>query len=140
MSDEGNKGLVRRYFDAINAGQLDVLTTELLAPDFRLHFDSMPELDLEGAAGFFGGFVSAFPGIDHSIEDQLAEGDRVATRIVVRGTHAGDLMGLPPTGKDIEINAINIHRIVDGRIAEMWIVSDGLGMMRQLGVIPPPGE
>jgi predicted ester cyclase len=111
----------------------------MLAEDYRLHFDSAPEMDRSAAAGFLGAFIAAFPNIHHSIEDQIAEGDQVASRIVVRGTHKGELMGIPPTGKDIEFNAINIHRIVNGRVAEQWIVSDGLGMMQQLGVIPTPG-
>jgi steroid delta-isomerase-like uncharacterized protein len=139
MSTAENKALVRRFYDIVESHNLDTLTDEVLAEDYRLHFDSAPEMDQGAAAGFFGAFLAAFPEINHTIEDQVAEGDRVASRIVVRGTHKGELMGIPPTGKDIEISAINIHRIVDGRVAEQWVVSDGLGMMQQLGVIPTPG-
>jgi steroid delta-isomerase-like uncharacterized protein len=139
MTTDGNKALVRRYYEIVETHDLDTLTDEVLAEDYRLHFDSAPEMDRGAAAGFFGAFVAAFPEINHTIEDQVAEGDRVASRIVVRGTHKGELMGIPPTGKDIEISAINIHRIVDGRVVEQWVVSDGLGMMQQLGVIHTPG-
>ncbi len=139
MSTAENKALVRRFYDIIESHDLVTLTGEVLAEDYRLHFDSAPEMDRGAAAGFFGAFLAAFPEIDHTIEDQIAEGDRVASRIVVRGTHRANLMGIPPTGKEIEVNAINIHRIANGRVAEQWVVTDGLGMMQQLGVIPTPG-
>ena len=138
MSAEENKALVRRFFDTVNSFDLAGLADALLAPGFRLHFDSVPEMDRDQAATFFQDFFAAFPGIRHEIQDQLAEGDRVATRIVVRGTHGGAFMGIPPTGRDVEIKAINIHRIADGRIAEQWVVSDGVGFLQQLGVLAAP--
>src|SRR5680860_178383 len=136
MSSEENKVLVQRYFALVNDGQLDTLSEELLAPEYRVHLNSAPVLDRSDTIGLIKGFLEAFPGLHHTIEDQVADGDRVATRIVVRGTHQGDLMGLAATGKDVAFNAIYIHRIEDGRIVEQWVVSDGLGMMQQLGVIP----
>jgi len=140
MSTEENKAVVRRFYDFANAFDLTALNGELLAPEYRLSFDSAPVMDRDQAMGFFQAFFAAFPDITHEIQDQLAEGDRVATRIVVRGTHGGDFMGIPPTGRAVEIKAINIHRVADGRIVEQWVVSDGVGLLQQLGMMPPPAS
>jgi steroid delta-isomerase-like uncharacterized protein len=136
MSAEDTKAVVRRFFAALDAHDLAAVR-EALAPDYRLHFDGNPEMDREAGIGFFGAFLAAFPDIRHQVEDQLAEGERVATRIVVRGTHQQALMGIPPTGHAITIGAINVVRLEDGRIAEHWVTSDALGMLTQLGVVPP---
>jgi len=137
MSAADNKALVRRFFDLANANDLDAVAA-LCVPGYQLHFDGMPTLDVAGAMGMFGQFLAAFPGLHHEVIDQIAEGDRVATRIVVRGTHKSDFMGIPATGRTIEIGAVNIHVIADGRYVEQWVNSDSLGMMQQLGVIPAP--
>lgn len=138
MSTAENKAIIRRFFDELNAGQLDMRETDLLDAGYQLHFDSLPTLDRTGAAQVFGMFLSAFPGIQHTIEDQVAEGDKVASRIVVRGTHGAEFQGIPPTGKEIAITAMNIHRVSNGKIVEHWINSDSFGMLQQLGVIPAP--
>ncbi len=74
-----------------------------------------------------------------TIEEMVAEGERVATRKTFRGTHRGELMGIPPTGKVVEIGLIDIVRLVDGKVVESWSAADDLGLLRQLGVLPPPG-
>ena len=136
---EANKATVGRWFDGLNAGMnLDELTGELFAPGYALNFAGMPTLDRDGAIGVLTGFLNAFPGIHHAIEDQVAEGDSVATRITVRGTHMAELMGIPATGRSVEFGAINVHRFSGGKIAEQWVIADMLGMMQQLGVVPPP--
>jgi predicted ester cyclase len=84
--------------------------------------------------------LGAFPDVRVSVEDQIAEGDMVVTRWTATGTHTGELMGIPPTGRRIEISGITINRFSGGRIAEDWYQSDDLGMMQQLGVIPWPEE
>ena len=137
MSAADNKARVRRFFDLVNANDLDAVAA-LCGPGYQLHFDGMPTVDAAGAVEMFGGFLAAFPDIHHEVIDQIAEGDRVATRIVVRGTQTADFMGIPATGRAIEIGSINIHVIADGRFVEQWINSDSLGMMQQLGVIPAP--
>jgi len=138
MSQEENKAVVRRFFAALDDQDIDEVG-DLLASDYRLHFDANPEMDRGAGIGFFGDFLAAFPDISHQVQDQLSEGDRVATRIVVRGTHQKEMMGIPATGKEIAISAINMIRVDDGKIAEHWVNSDSLGMMMQLGVVPPPG-
>ena len=138
MLPEENKAVVQRFFAALDDQDIDAVG-DMLASDYRLHFDGNPEMDRGAGIGFFGAFLAAFPDISHQVQDQLAEGDRIATRIVVRGTHQKEMMGIPATGKEIAISAINMVRIDDGKIAEHWVNSDSLGMMMQLGVVPPPG-
>ena len=140
MSTEANKAVVRRFFDALNENRLDVLASDLLSPNCVLRFDGNPPMDSASAVEFHGAFLAAFPGIHHTIEDQIAEGEWVVTRITVQGTQQGELMGIPPTGKQITVGAINMHRIVDGKIVEQRVMSDALGMLQQLGVIPAPGQ
>lgn len=135
-ASNANKAIVRRYFEELNDANLGELARELFAPDYVLHFDGIPPLDRAAAVQLIAGFISAFPGIQHLVEDQVAAGDTVATRITVRGTHGGDFLGLPATGRPITIAAINIHRLAGGKIAEQWVNSDQLGMLHQLGVIP----
>ena len=140
MSTEDSVAVARRYFELVEANEIGRLVDEMLAPDFRLHFGSYPEMDRDQAAGALRASLTAFPGITHHIEDQFGDGDRVATRIVARGTHGGEFMGMPATGRDVEIRAIYIHRVVDGRIVEQWLVSDGVGLLQQLGATPAPAR
>lgn len=136
MSPEQNKVVVREAFRALDAHDLETLLGKRLADDYQLQFNSMPLMDKNAAAGSFGAFLSAFPDIAHTIEEMIAEGDRVGCRLVVTGTHQADLMGIPPTGRRIEIRSINIFRLRDGLIVDQRINSDGMGMLQQLGVIP----
>lgn len=138
MSPEENKAIVRRYFAALDERRMDDVAAAF-APDLELHFDGLPVMGKDAGLTFLTGFLDAFPGITHEVIDQVAEDDRVATRIAVRGTHQADLMGLPATGKTIEIGAINVARMAGGAIAELWVNADSLGMMQQLGAIPRPG-
>jgi steroid delta-isomerase-like uncharacterized protein len=139
MSAEDNKAVVRNYFAALDEQRLEV-AADMLALEYRLHLDGNPEMSREAALGLLGAFLTALPDIRHEIKDQLAEGDRVATRIVVTGTHQAELMGIPATGKTIVISSTNIHRIDHGKIVEQWANSDALGMLQQLGAIPAPGQ
>lgn len=89
---------------------------------------------------FTGMFMSAFPDTKMTVEQQIAEGDKVVTRWKAQGTHKGELMGIPPTGKQVTVTGISIERIVGGMIVESWEEFDQMGMMQQLGVIPAPGQ
>ena len=86
----------------------------------------------------FDGFRRAFPDFRATILDQIAEGDKVVTRKVFHGTHEGELMGIPPTGREVEIQVIDIVRLADGRIVEHRNVVDRLGLLQQLGALPAP--
>jgi predicted ester cyclase len=84
-------------------------------------------------------YLGAFPDLKVTSDFQVAEGDKVVMRWTGTGTHTGELMGIPATGKRIEMTGIGIQRIAGGRIVEEWVESDQMGMMQQLGVVPPPG-
>ena len=83
-------------------------------------------------------FRSAFPDLKLTVEDMIAEGDKVAVRIVTRGTHEGELMGIAPTGRTVTINEQHVVHFANGKITEHWGVEDNLGMMEQLGVVQAP--
>ena len=139
--EESNKALIRRFYEEIDAGNLDAMD-ELVAEDYMNHspfpFPTPP--GREGLKEAFRILWEATPG-RHEIEDQLAEGDRVVTRLTAHGHHEGDLPGpIPATGNELHMSAVAIHRIADGRIAEHWSGKDELGLMIQLGVIEPPGQ
>jgi predicted ester cyclase len=138
MSIEENKSLVRRFYHEIDAGNLDAMD-ELVAEDYVDH--SPPPFPgfapgREGLKQAFRLFWDATPGT-HEIEDQIAEGDKVVTRLTARGTHRGDLPGILATGNEMLMTATVIHRIENGRLAEKWSDKDVLAMLQQLDVIPP---
>ena len=142
MSAEHNKALVRRFYEEIDKGNIDVID-ELVAEDYVDH--NPPPFPLppgrEGVKAAFRLFSEAAPG-RHVVEDQIAEGDKVVTRLTAYGRHEGDLPGIPRTGNDMEMTATVIHRIADGKLAEKWSDKDVLRMLQQLEVIPamgPPG-
>ena len=93
----------------------------------------------EGVKVQAGTFTSAFPDADTTIEDQVAEGDRVVIRWSSKGIHTGEFFGIPATGKQVTVTGIVIERIAGGKVAEIWAEFDQMGLMQQLGVVPPPG-
>jgi steroid delta-isomerase-like uncharacterized protein len=111
---------------------------ELVAADVVEHEEPPPGTPLgrEGVKHFFTMLRAAFPDIRIAVEDQIAEGDKVVSRVMCRGTHRGEFMGVPSTGRQVVYEAIDIVRIVDGQIVEHWGVTDALGLLRQLGGIP----
>jgi predicted ester cyclase len=137
MSTEANKALVRRFYDEIDRGNIDAMD-ELVAEGYVDHSPPpFPGLGTgrEGLKQAFKIFWEATPG-RHEIEDQVAEGDRVVTRLTAYGAHEGDLPGVPRTGNSLRMTATVIHRIEDGRLAEKWSDKDVLGFLQQLEVIP----
>jgi steroid delta-isomerase-like uncharacterized protein len=141
MSEE-NKAVARRSFeDHFNTGNFD-LAEEIFAADYVNHDPSLPDFGTgpEVANQAARLYRNAFPDARITVEDQVAEGDRVATRWSARGTHQGELMGVGPTGNQVEITGISISRIEGGKIAEDWINYDALGMMQQMGAIPSPEQ
>jgi steroid delta-isomerase-like uncharacterized protein len=142
MSAEESKAIMRRYFEgAWEQGNVDLLD-ELLAPDYVNHTPATPDLPTgpEGVKAVVSMFRSAMPDLRVVIEDMIAEGDKVASRYTLEGTHRGTLFGVAPTGQQLSIKSITVERVSDGRIREHWRNTDELGMMRQLGILPPPGE
>ncbi len=142
MQPEENKAVVRRFLEEIfNEGNLDV-ADELFAPDYVLHDPAAPEevRGPEGIKQYVGMYRSAYPDTHFTIEDQIAEGDKVVTRWTGQGTHEGELMGIPPSGNRVTVTGILLDRVSGGKIEEGWVNYDALGMMQQIGAIPPPEQ
>lgn len=137
MSEE-NKAVARRFFEAWDEGELDAFD-EIMAPDAANHDPQDPfpsETGPEGAKKTAAAYREAFPDLAFTVEHQVAEGDFVVTRWTARGTHEGDLMGIPGTGKESTVTGISIDRFEGGRIVEGWTNWDTLGMMQALGLVP----
>ena len=140
MTTDANKTVVRRFLEHVARGDIDA-ALELLAPEALVHLAGAPgPLDRAAFAHFGRAFHAAFADEQLVIEDQVAEGNTVATRITETATHAGAFQGLPPTGKRIRITGIWIDRVADGKIVERWSEFDQLGMLQQLGALPAPGQ
>ena len=136
MPAEENKDLVRRYIEEVwNGHDLDAID-ELVSPEYFNHAASTAEYQRGGAKLAVEWLLSVFPDHRFDIEDAAAEGDTVAVRGTMGGTHEGDLMGIAPTGKRVAVQQTHWFRVADGKVAEHWAVRDDLGMMRQLGVMP----
>jgi predicted ester cyclase/uncharacterized protein YndB with AHSA1/START domain len=134
MRPSGNKAVYRRWFEEVVSGGDLALADELLAPGYRLHFPGMPgPLDGEGHKALVEQFRAAFPDWEETVEDVVAEGDRVVIRVTGRGTHEGEFQGLAPTGRRVSATGIGIGRMASGRIAEAWAAYDALGLLAQLG-------
>ena len=140
MSIEENKALMRRFYEEISKGNLAALD-ELVAVDLVDHTPFVPgqAQGRQGTLELFTMIRAAFPDLRVTVEDIVTEGDKVVARGTFSGTHKGEFMGIAPTGKQITVGIIEILRIAGGRMVEHWNVVDSLGMMQQLGVVPPPG-
>ena len=129
-----NKAMYRRYIQQVfNEGRVDLLD-DLLAPSYVFH--EAPPGTLPGADGIkqvVSMFRAAFPDLEITIDDQIAEGDQVCSRATTRGTHQGEIFGIPATGKVVTMTGITIVRIVDGRITDSWVKNDVMGLMNQIG-------
>jgi predicted ester cyclase len=141
VSTEDNKALVRRFVDEVQSKGNADLIDEICSAEFVNH-SAPPGLpaDCEGIKIVTAMFRGAFPDSYFTVEDMVAEGDKVATRKTFHGTHEGEFMGIPPSGRSVTIGLIDIVRISEGRVVEHWSMGDNLGMMRQLGVVPQPEE
>src|SRR5918993_2860009 len=130
MSAEENKAVVRREQAELwnHTGDLDA-AEELFAAD-----------QAEAAKQEAANFRQGFPEVISTIEDLIAEGDKVVARWRSRATHQGEYMGIAPSGKEVEFTGISFYRIEEGKIAESWTVEDQFGLMRQIGAIPEPGQ
>jgi predicted ester cyclase len=136
MSAEENKALDRRYVEeALNQGNVDVID-EIMAPEYVGHVASSPPMNRKGDKQFIHMLHAAFPDIHFTLEDQIAEGDMVVHRLTAHGTHQGEFNGIPPTGKQATVTAININRFAGGKVVEAWASFDMLGLLQQLGAIP----
>jgi predicted ester cyclase len=137
--EEQNKQVVQQVFESYN--QQDMGKAEkLFSPKHIFHFPGVPPMDWNSHKQFIVGLSKAFPDLHFRIEDILAEGNKVAYRVTVSGTHKGEFQGIPPTNKKVSFSSTGISNIVDGKVGEDWVDADTIGLMQQLGVIPttPP--
>ena len=139
MPTRETKAIVRRLFETGNEKDVDAYLA-LLHEDFVNH-DAPPGVpnNREGYRQYFNMFVNAFPDYELTIEDLVAEDDTVATRWTGRGTHTGEFMEIPPTGKEGELAGITFYRVADGKVIEQRANLDMLSLLQQLGVVPEPG-
>ena len=140
MSTEDNKALVRRAIEEVWNQKNLAIVDELGAADYVFHNPTMKTHGLEQYKQLVTMYFSAFPDVHITIEDQIAEGDKVVTRWTARGTHQGAFMGIPPTGKQAVLTGITIDRFEKGKAVETWNNADDLGMLQKLGVVPVPGQ
>ena len=132
MDGKMNKVAKKKYFEAVNAGNLDAID-DLFAPDYVLHMAGAP--DVEGATTLkqmVAGSLAAVSDAEFEVQDMVAEGDRVATRWTMTGVHSGEFFGVPPTNRRLTMNGIVIDRFQDGRVVEAWESFDMHGLMAQL--------
>lgn len=140
MSTE-NKAIIRRYYEELwNEGALEV-ADDVIAADCVIHDPVNPGMrGPEGVKELVASYRDAFPDARFSMEDQIAKGDKVVTRWSARAAHKGELNGIPPTGEQVSVTGVDIHRLANGKIEEAWSHWDTLGLMQQIGAIPSPEE
>ena len=135
-----NKVVMSRFVEFINTGS-EKLAEELISPDAVFHVPGRPE-PLRGPAGYLaviGMMRGGFPDIQWTLEEMIAEDDKVAARFTMRGTHLGSFFGVPPTGKTIAVQAMNFYRLSGGQFIEERGQPDLLGLLQQIGAVPSPG-
>lgn len=136
-TEEKNKRAMRKFVEEFQSGGNESVAEELLAADFVDH-SPFPGVspDRDGVKRLFAALHVAFPDLRAVVHDQLAEGERVATRKTFRGTHRGEFLGISPTGRVVSFDVIDFVRMDKGRIAEHWNVVDLMGLLQQIGVAP----
>lgn len=133
---ESNKKIAGQFFEYYAKGDIKQIEN-LWGSDYKLHFPGRPQaLGKEESKQLLTGYTTGFPDVKFTIEDQIAEGDLVVTRITVNATHKGVFQGIPATNKKITVTGIGTHRIVNGKIVEEWAEFDALGMLKQIGAVP----
>jgi steroid delta-isomerase-like uncharacterized protein len=140
-TEESNIQVVRRFFE-VGPSSGDLATADsLLASEFSLHTPlPTPGPGIEAMNNVITTCRAAFHGLHVTIDDMMADGDKVTCRFTARGTHLGEFMGVPPTGKEIAMTGIEIFRLHDGKIAELWGEANLMGLMMQLGILSGPSK
>ena len=136
MSAEENKAIARRTWEIVNQRNPDLIE-EFYPPDFVWHEPAQDIQGYEQAKQFTSTFFAAFPDLNISVEDMIAEGNKVVSRYTIRGTHQGETEEFgPPTERQVALKGITIHRFEDGKIVEEWEAYDNLNLLQQLGLAP----
>src|SRR5919112_982053 len=135
---EQNKQLVSQFFETLDRQDTEMMDQLVSNTNYSLHFSGMPPMDRDGnKKEFLAPFAKAFPDLHRNIVDMVAEGDKVAVSVNVTGTYKGEFQGIPATGKQVSFTAMDILTIKDGKVTEEWATADMMGLMQQIGAIPP---
>ncbi len=137
MSLEQNKEIVVKMYQAFDRQDVEQGREFLSANVVGQGLDAVARKGVDGFMKYAMSIFRAFPDGYHVLEEVIAEGDKVVTRGIFRGTHQGELMGISPTNKQIEFSVVHIDRIINGKVVEHWGQADVFGMMQQLGIVPP---
>ena len=136
--EQKNKQIVRQFFELLDRHDTDRIGQLLVSStNYYFHIGGMPSVDWNEHKGLLTGVNNAFPDPHHEIVDMVAERDKVAVRLNVTGTHKGEFQGIPPTGKKLSLYEMGFITIIDGKITEGWISADTMGLLQQLGALPP---
>jgi len=140
MNVETNKSAVREFFAAIDKAQNMLPLDQFAAPSYQSHFPGAPPLDQQGTQAYANAFFAACPGLRHTVHDIVGEGDHVAARITIRGTHTEPFQtpngAIPPQNRGFEIAAVNWYRFEHGKVVDQHVAFDMLGFLQQIGATP----
>jgi steroid delta-isomerase-like uncharacterized protein len=141
MSTKDNKAIAHRFGQVWAAGGLHIVD-ELAAPDLVVSYPIYPQpiRGAEAFKAFLTEFIAGLPDVTVTVDDTIAEGDKVALRWTLRGTHKGPLFGFPPTGRPVQISGITFYRIADGKVVEETGIGNTLGLMQQIGAVVAPAQ
>jgi steroid delta-isomerase-like uncharacterized protein len=135
--EEINKQVVRQFFELLGRNDTERMEQLLISStQYSFHPSGMPNMDWNGHKQLLAAITRAFPDLHHDVKDMVAEGDKVAVRLNVTGTHKGEFQGIPPSGRKLSLDEMAFLTIIDGRITEGWIISDTMSFMQQIGAIP----
>ena len=140
MSGQDNQAVVRRFLSTVIAERNTEAADQVLTSDYTVHFVGLPQpiAGLSAWKQVIGGYFSAFPDLQLELQEEIAQGDRVAVRYVWTGTQRGAFMGIPATGRSVRVTGCSTFRVAGDRVAEEWHLDDTLGLLQQLGVAPAP--
>jgi steroid delta-isomerase-like uncharacterized protein len=138
-AQEQNKQVVRQFFEAFDRHYTERIEQLVSSSNYSFHSLGMPPMNWNGHKQFIIAITNAFPDIHHDIVDLVAEGEnKVAVRFDATATHKGEFQGIPPTSKKVSFGEMNFFTIIDGKVAEEWVIVDMMGLMQQIGAIPAP--
>lgn len=137
-----NKDIVlRKWYQELWDNWNISMADELFTADYRLHLPGSPApIDRESTKHVVTMFSKAFPDLQHTVDEIVAEGQTVAARWTVGGTHRGDFQGIPPTNKPVQLSGVTVHHLAGGQIAETWLIFDTMDLLQQLGAVPQPAR
>jgi steroid delta-isomerase-like uncharacterized protein len=134
---EINKQVVRQFFELLDRQDTERMEQLLISStQYSFHPSGMPDMDWNAHKQLLAAITRAFPDLHHDVKDMVAEGDKVAVRLNVTGTHKSEFRGIPPSGRKLSLDEMAFLTIIDGRITEGWITSDTMSFMQQIGAIP----